>query len=105
MPTDGSTILVGGTAGPNPADPGAQAATPEDFGFVSPAETGVWSPSYIPVWLQEVVRHFFFLLGDLRADQGNWICAEYVRFGPAGEWPRRGVPEWPSLGGGYAAHA
>ena len=58
VPTDGSTILVGGTAGPNPnpADPAAQAATLEDFGFVWPAEAGAWSPSYIPVWLQEAVR-------------------------------------------------
>lgn len=62
VPTDGSTILVGGTPGPNPSDPTSQAATMEDFGFVWPAEAGAWSPSNIPLWLQEVVSDFTFLL-------------------------------------------
>ena len=66
VPTDGSTILVGGTAGPNPSDRAAQAATLEDYGFVWPAEAGAWSLSYIPVWLQEAVRNNFFSLGSGR---------------------------------------
>lgn len=55
VPTDGSTILVGGAPGPNPTDPAAQAATMEDYGFVWPAEAEAWSPSNIPLWLQEAV--------------------------------------------------
>jgi hypothetical protein len=55
MPTDGSTILVGGAPGPNPTDPAAQAATMEDYGFAWPAEAGAWSSSNIPLWLQEAV--------------------------------------------------
>jgi hypothetical protein len=61
VPADGSTILVGGTPGPNPSDPTAQAGTLEDFGFVWPAEAGAWSASHIPLWLQEVVSIFIFL--------------------------------------------
>ena len=106
VPTDGLTILVSGTAGPNPSDSASQAATLEDLGFVWPAEAGAWSPSYIPVWLQAAVRYIsfsfsfifpfsFFVLGDLRADQGTSICAEYVRFGPPDECLRRMFPEWP----------
>ena len=60
VPTDGSTILASGTAGPSPSDSASQAATLEDFGFVWPAEAGAWSPSYIPVWLQAAVRHISF---------------------------------------------
>ena len=82
VPTDGPTILVSGTAGPNPSDSASQAARLEDFGFVWLAEAGAWSPSYIPVWLQAAVRHIsfhfqlffifsFFVLEDLRADRGN----------------------------------
>jgi hypothetical protein len=55
MPTDGSTILVGGAPGPNPTDSAAQAATMEDYGFVWPTEAGPWTPSNIPLWLQEAV--------------------------------------------------
>jgi len=57
VPMDGSTILVGGAPGPNPnpTDPATHAATMDDYGFVWPAEAGAWSPSNIPLWLQEVV--------------------------------------------------
>jgi len=58
VPMDGSTILVGGTPGPNPSESTAQVATLEDLGFVWPAEAGPWSPSNIPLWLQEAVSSF-----------------------------------------------
>jgi hypothetical protein len=59
IPMDGSTILVGGTPGPNPSDPTAMI---EDLGFVWPTEAGAWSPSYIPLWLQEAVSVFISIL-------------------------------------------
>ena len=55
MPTGGSTLLVCGAPGPNPTGPAAQVTTMEEYGFVWPAEAGAWSPSNIPLWLQEPV--------------------------------------------------
>ena len=95
VPTDGSTILVGGTAGPNPSDPAAQGATLEDFGFVWPAEGGAWSPSLAT---RGGETHFIFIYLHFLPFLFSW-CSRMALLGRAicRPYPRRGEMPLPLL--------
>jgi len=46
-------MLEGMIVSPTFANPGQQPFTMEELGFAWPTERGVFSPSIVPVWLQE----------------------------------------------------
>ena len=50
------SMLEGMVVSPTFGDAGQQPFTMEELGFVWPSERGVFSPSIVPVWLQEQVR-------------------------------------------------
>lgn len=51
-----SSMLESMVVSPTFADPAQQPFTMEELGFAWPTERGVFSPSIVPVWLQEQVR-------------------------------------------------
>jgi hypothetical protein len=88
-------------------DTGQSPFTMEELGFAWPNERGIFSPSAIPVWLQEQVSIFINL--HLRLNTEFWfIWIELDRPRFARQWFRRDIPknEWGKwLVRGLCAHA